>query len=299
MSNLLLDERPLLVMPKLAVLIGLPESIFLQQLHYWTEHSSNVVEGKKWVYNSVNEWQKQFPFWSARTIHRIIRDLENENLIVSGSFNKLAIDRTKWYRINYEKLHALEPKQTISPYGQTYCQVGNMDSPKVVDGLDSLAVPLPEITTKTTTKTTSNKKNSRKQVFDDNSDEMKLATFFISEIKKNSADFKLPNLQSWCEEFRRIIELDKRNKSEIFRLIRWVQADDFEKANVLSPIKLRKRYDALKIRMLNPTKPKRVREEKVPDWFYKQDEPVATTTEKDPAIDAERQRLLKELGVKS
>ncbi len=35
MNNLLLDEHPLLVMPKLATLIGLNEAIVLQQVHYW------------------------------------------------------------------------------------------------------------------------------------------------------------------------------------------------------------------------------------------------------------------------
>lgn len=156
MSNLLLEERPLLVMPKLATLIGLPESIFLQQLHYWTQHSNNVIEGDRWVYNSVKEWQKQFPFWSERTLHRMIKNLETENLIVIGNFNKLPIDRTKWYRINYEKLNSLVPTVPILPNGHTYRQNGNMDLPKVVVGLDNMATPLPEITTKITTEINNN-----------------------------------------------------------------------------------------------------------------------------------------------
>lgn len=151
MANLLLDERPLLVMPKLATLIGLPESIFLQQLHYWTEHSSNLIEGKKWVYNSVKKWQEQFPFWSERTLRRIIKGLEDEKLIIVGNFNKLAIDQTKWYRINYENLHLLESKSPILPNGQTHGQTDHMERPKVALGLDKLDTPLPEITTKITT----------------------------------------------------------------------------------------------------------------------------------------------------
>jgi len=150
MANLLLDERPLLVMPKLASLIGLPESIFLQQLHYWTEHSSNIIDGNKWVYNSVKEWRKQFPFWSERTLRRIIKGLEDEKLIIVGNFNKLAIDQTKWYRINYENLYLLDTKTPNLPNGKAHGQIDHMERPKVAHGLDKLDTPLPEITTKIT-----------------------------------------------------------------------------------------------------------------------------------------------------
>lgn len=150
MANLLLDERPLLVMPKLATLIGLPESIFLQQLHYWTEHSSNIIDGNKWVYNSVKEWRKQFPFWSERTLRRIIKGLEDEKLIIVGNFNKLAIDQTKWYRINYENLYLLDTKTPNLPNGKAHGQIDHMECPKVARGLDKLDTPLPEITTKIT-----------------------------------------------------------------------------------------------------------------------------------------------------
>ena len=140
------------------------------------------------------------------------------------------------------------------------------------------------------------KPSHQKRVFDEDSDEMKLVEFFIQEIRKNSSNFKNPNLQNWCDEMRKIIELDKRDKSEISKLIRWVQSDDFEKANVLSPIKLRKRYDALKIKMLTPTKKKESRE-KVPDWFGKKDdEPAAKTRAIVMDIEEERKRLRQELA---
>lgn len=50
---------------------------------------------------------------------------------------------------------------------------------------------------------------SQKRVFDEDSNEMKLVEFFVQEIRKNSSDFKTPNLQNWCDEMRKIIELDK------------------------------------------------------------------------------------------
>lgn len=107
MSKLLLDDKPLIVLPSLAGKIGLNESIILQQLHYWLTESKNVRDGEKWVYNTYKEWQQQFPFWSDKTIRRSITKLENDGLIITGNYNKMKIDNTKWYRIDYEKLNLL------------------------------------------------------------------------------------------------------------------------------------------------------------------------------------------------
>ena len=55
------------------------------------------IDGKYWIYNTIEAWHKQFPFWSISTIKRIISNLEKEKLIITGNFNKISIDRTKWY----------------------------------------------------------------------------------------------------------------------------------------------------------------------------------------------------------
>ncbi|RPJ97261.1 hypothetical protein CW357_00930 [Rummeliibacillus sp. TYF005] len=94
----------------------------------------------------------------------------------------------------------------------------------------------------------------RSRFYEEDSDEMKLANFFISKIRENDQKFKDPNKQTWCDDFRKLIELDKRDKHEISKLIKWVQQDDFWKSNVLSPSKLRKRYSELLIKMQNEQK---------------------------------------------
>ncbi|MFC0299124.1 DnaD domain-containing protein [Geobacillus jurassicus] len=104
MAALLLDDQPLIVLPKLAMAIGLNESIVVQQLHYWLEKSEHVHDGYKWVYNTYGDWQEQFPFWSESTIRRIITKLEKMGIIVAANFNRSKIDKTKWYRIDYDKL---------------------------------------------------------------------------------------------------------------------------------------------------------------------------------------------------
>lgn len=123
MSKLLFDTRPLIINPELACLIGLNESIILQQIHYWIEKkkesNSDFHDGYFWVYNTYEAWQKQFPFWSIRTIKRIFTSLENAEIIISGNYNKLGIDRTKWYTINYSKIEDMRK-----------CHIVTMDVPQ-------------------------------------------------------------------------------------------------------------------------------------------------------------------------
>ena len=114
MSSLLIQEVPLMVLPTLATKIGLNEAMFLQQLHYWVDRSHNEFEGRKWVYNTVPEWCKQFPFWSKRTLERILSTLEKQGLILVGNYNRKGFDRTKWYTVNYEKLTELEAEDEKS-----------------------------------------------------------------------------------------------------------------------------------------------------------------------------------------
>lgn len=111
MTPLLLDEPPILVMPKLATKIGLNEAIILQQIHYWLkikedkQDKDSYIHGRYWVYNSYEQWQKQFPFWSIPTIKRFFSKLEKEGLLICGNFNKARFDKTKWYSIDYQVLY--------------------------------------------------------------------------------------------------------------------------------------------------------------------------------------------------
>lgn len=127
MSKLLINEKPLLVLPKLAEMIGLNESLFIQQLHYWLEESTKYYDGHKWVYNSYESWHKQFPFWSLSKLRRVIVRLEEMDLVISGNFNRTKLDKTKWYRINYDLLRNLyegllplyEPRSSVEEKRET------------------------------------------------------------------------------------------------------------------------------------------------------------------------------------
>jgi len=149
-----------MVMPKLAAAIGLNEAIVLQQIHYWVEKFKEVKDahhkqnGQWWVWNTGSEWQENFPFWSERTVWRVIESLRKPHeatetdkrvtrkaLIITGNYNQKGYDKTLWYRIDYDELEQVE---------KAYCQVVNMALPSCHDGIDNLATPIPETTTETT-----------------------------------------------------------------------------------------------------------------------------------------------------
>ncbi|MBU5486442.1 DnaD domain protein [Clostridium sp. MSJ-11] len=167
MSKLLLDSEPLIILPDLAVKIGLNESIILQQIHYWLEINRkakiNNYDEHVWTFNTIEKWQEQFPFWSERTIKRILKSLKEQDLIITGNYNKKAYDRTLWYTINYKKVEQLENEEPSNADEISSGQNGTMDSDNVAQSTsgqngtmdsDNMERPIPETSSETSPKTT-------------------------------------------------------------------------------------------------------------------------------------------------
>lgn len=168
MSNqeLLISEPPLQVLPTLAAEIGINEAVILQQLHYWLHKSKNIVDGYKWVYNSIPEWHKQF-FWikSETTIKKCFADLEKRGLLIAANYNKAKFDRTKWYRIDYDALEHLS-----RPSANNWPTIGQELTDPTANSWPTNTNRLPETTTRDTNnnKTTTESKNSEPQKPDQN-----------------------------------------------------------------------------------------------------------------------------------
>ncbi|HEY4622565.1 MAG TPA: conserved phage C-terminal domain-containing protein [Solibacillus sp.] len=114
--NLLTTENPLIVLPQLACVIGLEETILLQQLHYRLQQQKDKHNGEIWYCQPHAKWQEQLPFWNTPKIKRTLRKLEDLAIVHStDQFNQFQVDRTKWYKIDYEKLQSL-----IDNYKQLY-----------------------------------------------------------------------------------------------------------------------------------------------------------------------------------
>lgn len=78
---------------------------------------------------------------------------------------------------------------------------------------------------------------------------MKLSELLFKKIKENSPNAKKPNLESWANTFRLMMERDARTGKEIQDLILWSQSHHFWHKNILSADKLRKQFDRLQLEM--------------------------------------------------
>lgn len=94
-------------------------------------------------------------------------------------------------------------------------------------------------------------KNERKEVintpriFDD--EVYQACNLFADLIQANGS--KRPTVtDKWLTDMERLHRIDGRTWEQINAAIRWVQNDSFWRANVMSPDKLRKQYDALRLR---------------------------------------------------
>ena len=74
---------------------------------------------------------------------------------------------------------------------------------------------------------------------------LKLAELLYKQIKNNLPNYPEKDLEKWANEFRLMMERDKREGEEIQDLIIKTQNHHFWKKNILSPSKLRKQYDRL------------------------------------------------------
>lgn len=140
--SLLFDFRPLVINPQLAERIGLNEAIVLQQLKYWLSETDAGIEheGRRWIYNTLDQWQKQFPFWSVDTVKRALKSLQAQGIILAEQLAKSKHDRTNHYAINYQSNALFEE-------GKLHCsEQGNLHS--------STGAGCPVLHTEITTKTT-------------------------------------------------------------------------------------------------------------------------------------------------
>ncbi|WP_339171142.1 DnaD domain protein [Anoxybacillus sp. FSL W8-1294] len=318
-TRLLMDEEPLVILPSLAATIGLNESIVLQQLHYWLERSNHIHEGHRWVYNTYEEWQEQFPFWSESTIRRIITKLEKQGLIIAGNFNRSKIDKTKWYRIDYDKLAQLEnPVYEVSVQAeQTTVQndTSTAQNKQTTDEIDSpsgqneqsicsnwtdealnLNRPIPENTTEITTE----KKEEVEE--DERVREENPFTFFEQNGFGAIGSYISEKISTWIDDTSEALVLEAmkiavENGVKTWKYVETILRDWADKGyqtveQVHAAQKAFKEQQAKKRNGAGTNGKKAVRTEVIPDWLntdYSQYEQKAETDQE--ALERKRREL--------
>lgn len=106
-------------------------------------------------------------------------------------------------------------------------------------------------------------KPTNKQFMSD-SLEYELANFMLGKILVLNPNFKKPNMQKWAADMDKILRIDKREVEEVKEVINYIYSG-WWKDKILSPSKLREKYD-----MLNMQRPKdkKNRKDGEVDWGW-------------------------------
>lgn len=117
-SPLLIEDNPLVISPKLAKLLhqlcphvnAAHAAMSLQQIHYWASKGmGKVIDGGRWIWNSIRQWQEDnFSWLSAWEIRKVFKALREVGLVKFEKFDRSNFDHTGYYRIDYERLKALQ-----------------------------------------------------------------------------------------------------------------------------------------------------------------------------------------------
>lgn len=105
-------------------------------------------------------------------------------------------------------------------------------------------------------------KQQKKAKYDETNSYYKMALYFhklVTIVAKDAGVehlIKKANLQSWSDDFRKLVEIDGVSKRLAKDVMDWVTKDDFWKTNVLSAKKLREKFPDLAIKMNAAHKPK-------------------------------------------
>lgn len=126
--------------------------------------------------------------------------------------------------------------------------------------------------------------------------DMQTSQFIWGLIQTMQPERKKPSLNKWAESIRLMRERDDRTDQQIRELFAWCNRDEFWRTNILSPSKLREKFDDLQLRRGHspgsgnaddwPAVQKIVRETYSPDVGNSEDVQARLTTEQFRAVKA-------------
>lgn len=82
---------------------GIEEAILIENMAFWINNNlkknKNIHDGYCWIFNSAAAFSRQFTYMKTSKINRALKNLVNKGVLLSGNYNKVKYDRTKWYTI--------------------------------------------------------------------------------------------------------------------------------------------------------------------------------------------------------
>ncbi|QDZ41704.1 hypothetical protein FRE64_17310 (plasmid) [Euhalothece natronophila Z-M001] len=99
----------------IAATFGSDEALFLSQLQYWISKGYGVLyKGKRWIYNTYEQWIQQMPWLTRDRFKRMIKKLLNSEVLMIEKLKAHEWKQTNFYTINEEALKAKIPMPNAS-----------------------------------------------------------------------------------------------------------------------------------------------------------------------------------------
>lgn len=88
---------------EIAEKLGIEKAVLVEHIAFWQKkniaNEKHNHDGHYWTYSSAAAFAEIFPYMKKKSIERWLRDMENEGILKSANYNKLKMDKTKWYTL--------------------------------------------------------------------------------------------------------------------------------------------------------------------------------------------------------
>ena len=102
---------------------GVDKASILYNIRFWlNKELANYTKGKPspgkvhdgyvWTYNTAEAFGDLIPYFTPNKIQKLLKQLENDGIIITGKFNNKRYDKTKWYTMEEYSVG-----QTLQPNG--------------------------------------------------------------------------------------------------------------------------------------------------------------------------------------
>lgn len=97
---------------KLATDYSIEEAVIIDVLFWWIlKNACNddmIKDGNVWCYCSTKGFERYIPYMGWQKIRRILKKVEEDEILVTGNYNKRPTDQTLWYAFSEKGMEVLE-----------------------------------------------------------------------------------------------------------------------------------------------------------------------------------------------
>ena len=89
-----------------AMKYGVEKAVVLSNIRFWLNNNKNKDlstvkhDGYYWMYNTARDMSNVLPYFTQSKVQRLLKQLEDDGVLIVGNYNKVKYDRTKWYTLS-------------------------------------------------------------------------------------------------------------------------------------------------------------------------------------------------------